>query len=248
MTPFAAPTIPWEYLVPILVVLGTGVIGVLVEAFVPAALRRPVQVTLALAALVVSAIMVVVLWQIDAVHAPSAAGSAFTGVSILNGALSIDPLTLLFWGVIVILAFLSVLVIADRTGGQDAFTPAAASVPGSAYEELARRKHLEHTEVFPLVLFSTGGMMIFPATGNLLVMFIALEVLSLPLYVLTAMARRRRLLSQEAAFKYFMLGAFASALFLFGIALLYGFSGSVKLYDIGGAIANTDLSGAHPSA
>src|SRR5699024_11807009 len=68
-------------------------------------------------------------------------------------------------------------------------------------------------------------------------MFVALEVLSLPLYLLTASARRRRLLSQEASMKYFLLGAFASAFFLFGAALLYGFSGSVHLADISQAIS-----------
>ena len=83
---------------------------------------------------------------------------------------------------------------------------------------------MQQTEIYPLVLFATGGMLIFPATGDLLTLFVALEVLSLPLYLLTGMARRRRLLSQEASMKYFLLGAFASALFLFGIALVYGYS------------------------
>jgi NADH-quinone oxidoreductase subunit N len=63
-------------------------------------------------------------------------------------------------------------------------------------------------------------------------MFVALEVLSLPLYLMCALARRRRLLSQEAAMKYFLLGAFSSAFFLFGIAMLYGYSGSVRLSAI----------------
>ena len=57
-------------------------------------------------------------------------------------------------------------------------------------------------------------------------MFVALETLSLPLYLLCGLARRRRLLSHEAAMKYFLLGSFSSAFFLFGIAMLYGYSGS----------------------
>ena len=69
-------------------------------------------------------------------------------------------------------------------------------------------------------------MMLFVAANDLLTMFVALEVFSLPLYLLCALARRRRLLSQEAALKYFLLGAFASAFFLFGMALLYGFAGT----------------------
>jgi NADH-quinone oxidoreductase subunit N len=73
-------------------------------------------------------------------------------------------------------------------------------------------------------------------------MFIALEVLSLPLYLMCGLARRRRLLSQEAAVKYFLLGAFASAFFLYGVALLYGFAGSVKLSDIASATTANDRS------
>ncbi len=70
-------------------------------------------------------------------------------------------------------------------------------------------------------------MLLFVAANDLLTMFVALEVFSLPLYLLCALARRRRLLSQEAALKYFLLGAYASAFFLFGIALVYGFTGGV---------------------
>ena len=88
------------------------------------------------------------------------------------------------------------------------------------------------TEVYPLTTFAIGGMMLFVAANDLLVMFVALEVLSLPLYLISGLARRRRLLSQEAAVKYFLLGAFASAFFLYGLALVYGATGSVRLGDI----------------
>ena len=77
-------------------------------------------------------------------------------------------------------------------------------------------------------MFAVGGMLLFPAANDLLTMFVALEVLSLPLYLLCGLARRRRLLSQEAALKYFLLGAFSSAFFLYGIALLYGYAGSMR--------------------
>jgi NADH-quinone oxidoreductase subunit N len=73
-------------------------------------------------------------------------------------------------------------------------------------------------------------------------MFVALEVLSLPLYLLCGLARRRRLLSQEAAVKYFLLGAFASAFFLYGVALLYGYADSVRLGDIYHAVSGSDRS------
>jgi NADH-quinone oxidoreductase subunit N len=73
-----------------------------------------------------------------------------------------------------------------------------------------------------------------------LTLFIALEVFSLPLYLLCALARRRRLLSQEAAVKYFLLGAFSSAFLLFGAALLYGYAGTFSYSGIARVIANTD--------
>jgi hypothetical protein len=98
--------------------------------------------------------------------------------------------------------------------------------------------------VYPLTLFAVGGMMLFPAANDLLTMFVALEVLSLPLYLLCGLARRRRLLSQEAAVKYFLLGAFSSAFFLFGIAMLYGFSGSVNLGAIAAAASSNTGSSA----
>jgi NADH-quinone oxidoreductase subunit N len=87
-------------------------------------------------------------------------------------------------------------------------------------------------------MFAIGGMLIFPAADDLLTMFVALEVLSLPLYLLCGLARRRRLLSQEAALKYFLLGAFSSAFFLYGVALLYGYSGTFSLTGIGDAVTS----------
>ncbi|MGI8994111.1 MAG: NADH-quinone oxidoreductase subunit NuoN, partial [Nocardioidaceae bacterium] len=65
------------------------------------------------------------------------------------------------------------------------------------------------------------------------------EVLSLPLYLLCGLARRRRLISQESALKYFLLGAFSSAFFLYGIALVYGFAGSFRLGEIDTAVSST---------
>ena len=92
--------------------------------------------------------------------------------------------------------------------------------------------------MFPLTLFATGGMMLFGASGDLLTMFIALEVFSLPLYILCGLARRRRLLSQEAALKYFLLGAFASAFFLFGASFIYGATGTLSLAGAGKSLAS----------
>jgi NADH-quinone oxidoreductase subunit N len=225
---FTVPDIAWAQLTPILLVLGAAVAGVLVEALVPRRFRRPVQLTLTLAALAGAVVAVAALWD-------DVADTG--GTDVLGGSLLVDGPTLVLQGTVALLALLAVLVMADRTQtGEDAFAPQGAAVPGSGYEEAARVAGLQQTEVFPLVLFATGGMLIFPATGDLLTLFIALEVLSLPLYLLTGLSRRRRLLSQEASMKYFLLGSFASALLLFGIALLYGFSGSLRYADIAEAV------------
>ena len=77
---------------------------------------------------------------------------------------------------------------------------------GSVAEKVAVKAGVMQTEVFPLTLFAIAGMLLFPAADDLLAMFVALEVLSLPLYLMCGLARRRRLLSQEAALKYFLLG------------------------------------------
>jgi NADH-quinone oxidoreductase subunit N len=90
-------------------------------------------------------------------------------------------------------------------------------------------------EFFPLVLFATSGMTLITAANDLIVMFLALELLSLSLYVLTGITGRRR--ANEAAMKYFLLGAFSSAFFLYGIAMAYGASRSVKIDVIAGALA-----------
>lgn len=224
---FTAPSVEWLPLAPLAIVLGLGVLGVLVEAFVPAKVRRSVQLVL-VALGVVGALVALGLQWGDTV--------ATGGVTLFGGSFVLDGPALVLQITLVVLTALAVAVFADRTSqGQDAFAPTASAVPGSEYEELARRQGLEQTEVYPLALFGLGGMLLFVSAGDLLTLFVALEVLSLPLYILTGLARRRRLLSQEASLKYMLLGAYASAFFLFGAALLYGFAGSVHLSDIAAA-------------
>lgn len=224
---FVAPHIEWAALTPVLILLGAAVIGVLVEAFVPRASRRLVQ--LALSALAVAGALVAVTWRWTVVQSSGPR-------ELVAGALREDGPALLAQAVLLVLSLLALLVIADRSRGEDGFAPTAAAVPGSEYEDQARRAGLAQTEVFPLTMFAVTGMLVFPAAADLLTMFIALEVLSLPLYLLAGLARYRRLLSQEAALKYFLLGAFSSAFFLMGLALLYGYAGSVRLDELAVAV------------
>jgi NADH-quinone oxidoreductase subunit N len=224
------PTIEYAQLAPMLIVFGAAVLGVLVEAFVPRRARYGVQLALALTALV-AAFAAVLRLAVDGVRHVAA-----------EGALAVDGPTLFLQGTLLVLSFTGVLLIAERSldagpeAGPASFAPQAAAVPGSPAERAAAATGLAQTEVFPLVMFAIGGMLLFPAANDLLTMFVALEVLSLPLYLLCGLARRRRLLSQEAALKYFLLGAFSSAFFLYGVALLYGFAGSVRLDAIADAM------------
>ena len=96
-------------------------------------------------------------------------------------------------------------------------------------------------EYLGLVLFATAAMMVLVSTQNLLVIFASLELLSLSLYILTAFNKRSRQ-SAEAGLKYFLFGSMAAALFLFGISLLYGLSGSIELGRAAAAIHLQPLS------
>ncbi|HEY2960202.1 MAG TPA: NADH-quinone oxidoreductase subunit N [Actinomycetota bacterium] len=98
----------------------------------------------------------------------------------------------------------------------------------------------EPPEVFPLLLFALTGMMLLAAASDLLVVFIALELLSLSLYVLAGATRHLR--AQEAAMKYFLLGAFSSAFLAYGIALCYGATRTTNLLGIARAVGDPAVS------
>ncbi len=104
------------------------------------------------------------------------------------------------------------------------------------------RDSLPAGEYYALTLFAIAGMMLIAVATDLLVIFLALEVFSLALYVLTGL-RRREVSSTEGAFKYFVLGGFASAFFLYGIAFTYGLAGSTHLDRVAAAVQAQALSG-----
>jgi NADH-quinone oxidoreductase subunit N len=98
-------------------------------------------------------------------------------------------------------------------------------------EDYLQARGLRYGEFYPLVLFASAGALAMLTTTNLMVMFIGLEMLSLALYVLSGLSRTEAR-SEESALKYFLLGAFASAFLLYGIALLYGAQGTVDIRTI----------------
>jgi NADH-quinone oxidoreductase subunit N len=99
----------------------------------------------------------------------------------------------------------------------------------------ARTPEHERGEFYPLVLFATAGMTLIASSADLIVMFLALEILSLALYVLTGFSSRVE--SNEAAMKYFLLGAFSSAFFLYGVAMAYGATGTTRIGPVAHALA-----------
>lgn len=213
-----APSLSYSLLAPILIVLAGAVAGVLVEAFVSMVHRTAIQLTLSLGTLLLSLQQ---LWRIRDQSSTTAAVNSVT----------IDKAGIFLQATVILLALVAVLLIADL----DNFAALASALPGSNEEQSSLREKSKQTEIFPLFLFAVAGMMLFPVATDLITLFVALEVFSLPLYLLAGLSRRRRLLSQESALKYFLLGAYASAFFLFGAAFLYGYAGTISLAGISAA-------------
>jgi NADH-quinone oxidoreductase subunit N len=216
---FTAPVLSYSLLSPMLILLGGALIGVLVEAFVSKALRPAVQLTLTLGTLILALMQ---LWRIRGQQSLTAA----------VGTIVFDGPAFLLQASILIIAIISVFLIADT----EHFAALPAALPGSEEERQAVKSGNQITEVYPLTLFAVAGMVMFPVANDLITLFVALEMLSLPLYLMAGLSRRRRLASQEAALKYFLLGAFSSAFFLFGAAYLYGYSASITFGGIRQAI------------
>lgn len=219
MSAFTTPVLNYSLLAPILIVLAGAILGVMVEAFASRAIRPIAQLSITLGTLVLALVQV---WRIR--HESS--------LNVAMESVAIDGAAILMQAAVLIIAVLGVLLIAD----QEHFIVLAAATPGSSQERESLESGEQLTEVYPLTLFAVAGMLLFPVSNDLITLFVALEVLSLPLYLMAGLSRRRRLLSQEAALKYFLLGAFSSAFFLFGAAYLYGYSGSVSLAGIRAAV------------
>jgi NADH-quinone oxidoreductase subunit N len=134
------------------------------------------------------------------------AGIDRSGASVFSGALAADGFSAYFDVTFVFVALITVAL-------------------GAAY---FAREERPAAEFYPLVLFSTAGMMIMASATDLILIFLGLETMSVGLYVLAAIQRRSGL-SNEAGFKYLILGAFSSAFLLYGMAMLYGTTGTIHL-------------------
>jgi NADH-quinone oxidoreductase subunit N len=131
--------------------------------------------------------------------------------------------------------------------GVDGFSVFATIVIGAGVvlaallmEGWLRREGMEGAEPYVLLLLSASGGVMMASANDLIVMFLGLEILSLAVYILAAM-HLRKVTSQEAGIKYFVLGAFSSAFFLYGIAMVYGGTGSTNLVDISSYLSTTAI-------
>ena len=141
------------------------------------------------------------------VYAYTQAGPAFGGMIVVDG------FATFFRALVIVVGILTIL---------------------SSYRFL-RRQNAETSEYHALLLFSIAGQCMMAASGNLIVIFIALEISSISSYVLTGYLRDDKR-ANEAALKYFLLGSFATAFFLYGVALIYGATGTIDLMAVRAAV------------
>ncbi len=201
VAPITPPSVDWLAIAPELALGGAAVLVVLAKALLR---RRPVAtpVSYVIAAIGIITCGAMLFWQWQDVK-------DHTPIVTMSEMVRVDTFGV-FLGVVVLAATAMSLLVAIG---------------------YLRREQLEVAEYVSLMLFSATGMLVMTTANDLIVVFLALEILSIPLYVLAAY-HRRRLSSQEAGIKYFVLGAFSSAIFLYGIALVYGGTGSTSLTGI----------------
>jgi NADH-quinone oxidoreductase subunit N len=214
--PLPLPQVDWRAIAPELALLVAGVVLLLVVAFWPTA-GRNVLAGLTLAGLAVAGALTAWNWDLERV--------AF------EGAISLDGITRYARAALLAVGVLATLMVAQ------------GDVAGGSGDPPEDRPEPDDSppEVFPLLVFALLGMVLLAAASDLLVVFIALEILSLSLYVLAG--QTRRLAAQEAAMKYFLLGAFSSAFLLYGIALCYGATGTTNLLGIAAATGDPTADG-----
>jgi NADH-quinone oxidoreductase subunit N len=171
-------------------------------------------------------------------------GGLWMGLTVITGLASL-AVSLWLWHRVVtdkkaIITIGHALVLDGYTVFFFALVSTAVILTALIADSYLRREGLDGPELYILALLSASGAMIMAEANDLLVIFLGLEILSIALYVLAGYHRRRRE-SGEAAMKYFVLGAFSSAIFLYGIALVYGATGSTRLDEIATFLARTHL-------
>ncbi|HMQ67246.1 MAG TPA: NADH-quinone oxidoreductase subunit N, partial [Arachnia sp.] len=146
-------TIEWALLSPLIVLLGVGCLGIVLEAVVPRSWRYLTQTALTAVGLIVALGLTILDWVKGEMRLTA------------EGLLALDGPTYVFWSLLLIVGLGGTALFAERQlgGGQSAFAASASTVPGSPLEREAERLRREHTEVFPLLVFAIFGMMLFVA-------------------------------------------------------------------------------------
>jgi NADH-quinone oxidoreductase subunit N len=196
------PRIDWYSIAPVVLPVAAGVVILLVRAVA----RQRVStyepaLVIGAVGLALSAFFLAKQWSVVIDHGPADAVAHMVAVDGFS----------VFVGTVVIVSGLLTLLLSS--------------------DYLVRRGIESRPEYVALLLFSVSGMLAMASANDLIVVFVALEILSIPLYVLAAYDRRRAR-SLEAGVKYFVLGAFSSAIFLYGVALVYGATGTTSLVGV----------------
>jgi NADH-quinone oxidoreductase subunit N len=189
----------WLMLTPEMILFGTAVIVLMLDAFLRKPKYRPTP-WIALAGALASLAAAALLWNFHR--------AGFGGMIV------VDNFSVLVKGAVLTGAALAILVSVDYV----------------------RREELPEGEYYALLLMSCIGMTLMASSANLIMVFLSLETLSIALYVMTGIARVRPK-SQEAGMKYFLLGSFSAAILVYGVALIYGATGTVDLRLIADALA-----------
>jgi NADH-quinone oxidoreductase subunit N len=160
-----APNIEYGLLAPVLVIFVGACLGVLAEGAAPREIRRAVQLLITFVSLAAALLTTLLNW--------ASADPAVVAVD----SLALDGPTYFMWTIVIIFSSAALLMFAEtKIENASVFAPQAAAVPGTLAEREAIRSRVEHTEVFPLALFAVLGMMLFPASNDLITMFLALEI------------------------------------------------------------------------
>jgi NADH-quinone oxidoreductase subunit N len=217
VTPIKVPSVDWFAIAPEIALFGAALVIVLLRSLVRHNPRvHALSLWIALLGVVTSGVFTVVQWHFVQRSGPYQ--TFLTSQKLPVGMVAVDGFAVFVEMVVLIATFLALLL-------------------SSSY---LKRERLEGPEYFALMLCSATGMLLMASANDLVTVFLSLEILSIALYVLAAFDRRRAT-SQEAGLKYFLLGSFASAVFLYGTALVYGGTGTTNLTGIAQFLAKTTL-------
>ena len=209
--PVATPKVDWPAATPLLILCGAALLLLLIATITSSKLWRGTYAAITVVACAGTIGSAGMLWA----RVTDADRGAFTTA---KGAITVDGFSV-FFVVVISLGIALAALLAD---------------------DYLRREGLDGPELYVLMLLSGAGGIVMAMANDLIVIFLGLETLSIALYVLAGF-NRRRAESRESALKYFVLGSFASAFLLYGIAFVYGATGSTNLGDIAGFLATNTL-------